>query len=54
MTYERMISGLPGASTTFKRSIQITLDELIGIHIYLDDLIIYVKGFLITSEFKKL
>jgi hypothetical protein len=54
VTYERMLSGVPDASTTFKRPIQITLDELIGIHIYLDDLIIYVKGMLITSEFQVL
>jgi hypothetical protein len=51
MTYERMLSD---ASTTFKRPIQITLDELISIHIYLDDLIIYVKGLLVTSEFQVL
>jgi hypothetical protein len=54
VTYEHMLSGLPDASTTFKRPIQITLDELISIHIYLDDLIIYVKGLLITSKFQKL
>jgi hypothetical protein len=51
MNYERMLSD---ASTTFKRPIQITLDELISIHIYLDDLIIYVKGMLVTSEFQVL
>jgi hypothetical protein len=45
MTYERMLSD---ASTTFKRPIQINLDELINIHIYIDDLIIYVKGLLVT------
>jgi hypothetical protein len=54
MTYERMPSGLSDASTTFKIPIQITLDELINIHIYLDDLIVYVKGILITSEFQVL
>jgi hypothetical protein len=54
VTYERMLSGLPDASTTFKIPIQITPDELISIHIYLDDLIIYVKGLLITSKFQKL
>jgi hypothetical protein len=54
VTYERMISRLPDASTTFTRPIQINLDELISIHIYLDDLIIYVKGLLITSGFQKL
>ena len=54
MTYERILSGLLDASTTFKRPIQITLGELISIHIYLDDLIIYVKGLLIASEFQVL
>jgi hypothetical protein len=42
------------SSTTFKIPIQITLDELISIHIYLDDLIIYVNGLLVTSEFQVL
>jgi hypothetical protein len=54
MTYECMLSGLPDESTIFKRPMQITLDELINIHIYLDDLIAYVKGLLITSKFQKL
>jgi hypothetical protein len=54
VTYERVLSGLPDASTTFKRPIQITPDELINIHIYIDDLIVYVKGLLITSKFQKL
>jgi hypothetical protein len=56
VTYERMLYGLPNASTTFKRPLQITLDELIGevIHIYLDDLIMYVKGMLITPDFQVL
>jgi ribonuclease HI len=56
MTYECTLSGLPDASTTFKRPMHITLDKLIDevIHIYLDDLIVYVKGLLITSEFQVL
>jgi hypothetical protein len=54
VNYESMISGLPNASTTFKRPIQINLGELIGVHIYLDDIIIYIKGLLITSEFQVL
>jgi hypothetical protein len=45
-----MLPVLIDASTTFKIPIQMTLGELINIHIYLDDLIIYVKGLLITSE----
>jgi hypothetical protein len=40
MTYKCMLYGLPDASTSFKIPIQITLDELISIHIYLDDLIV--------------
>jgi hypothetical protein len=54
VTYERIIFGLPNSSTTFKRPIQITLDELISIYIYPDDLILYIKGLLITSEFQAL
>jgi hypothetical protein len=54
MTYKCLLSGLPNASTTFKRPIRTTLDELISIHIYLDDLIVYVKGMIITSEFQVL
>jgi hypothetical protein len=56
MTYEHMLSGLPDASTIFKRPIQITLDDLIKkiIHVYLDDLIIYSKGLLIASKFQVL
>jgi hypothetical protein len=54
VTYERMLSSLPDTSTTFKILMQITIDELINIHIYLDDLIIYVKGLLLTSELQVL
>jgi hypothetical protein len=54
MTYKRMLSGLLDASTAFKRPIQTTLDELIRIHMYIDNLIIYVKGLIITSEFQVL
>jgi hypothetical protein len=51
-----MPSGLSDASTTFKIPMQITLDDLIGevIHIYLDDLIVYVKGLSIVSKFQEL
>jgi hypothetical protein len=54
MTYKCLLSGLPDANIAFKRPIQTTLDELIIIHIYLDDLIVYVKGMIITSEFQVL
>ena len=49
MTYKCLLFDLPNASTAFKISIQTTLDELISIHIYLDDLIVHVKGLIITS-----
>jgi hypothetical protein len=54
VTYKCLFSALHDASTTFKRPIHTTLDELISIHIYLDDLIIYVKGVIISSEFQVL
>jgi hypothetical protein len=56
LTYERMPSGLSDASTTFKRPMQITFDDLIDkiIHIYLDDLIMYFKGLSIVSKFQEL
>jgi hypothetical protein len=54
MAYKFLFSGLFDASTAFKRPIHTTLDELKNIHIYLDDLIIYIKGITITSEFQVL
>jgi hypothetical protein len=54
MTYEFLFSGLPDACTTFKRPIHTTLDELISIHVYLDDLIVYFKGLIITLELQGL
>ena len=54
MTYKCLLSSLPDASIAFKRPIWTTLDEFISIHIYLDDLIVHVKGLIITSEFQVL
>jgi hypothetical protein len=44
--YERMPFGLSNVGDTFKRAMQIDLDDLIGkfIHIYLDDLTVYSKN----------
>jgi hypothetical protein len=44
------------ASTTFKKPMQITLDDLIGkvIHVYIGDLIVYFKGLSIVSKFQEL
>jgi hypothetical protein len=38
----------------FKRPMHMTLDELVSLHLYLDDLIVCVKGLIITSEFQVL
>jgi hypothetical protein len=56
LTYERMPSGLSNVSTTFKRHMQITFDDLIGkiIHVCLDDLMVYFKGLPIVSKFQEL
>jgi hypothetical protein len=54
MSYKCLPSGLLDASTTFKRPIHTTFDELVSLHAYLDDLIMCVKGMIITSEFQVL
>ena len=37
--------------TSFKKPIHTTFNELVNLHAYLDDLIMCVKGLIITSEF---
>jgi hypothetical protein len=54
MYYKCLPPGLPDAGTTFQGTIHTTLDELISIHIYLDNIIICVKRMIITSEFQVL
>jgi hypothetical protein len=54
MSYDCLPSGLFDASTTFKRPIHTTFDELVSLHAYLDYLIICVKGLIITPEFQVL
>jgi hypothetical protein len=51
MSYKRLLSGLLDASTSFIRPIHTTFNELVRLHIYLDDLIMCIKGLIITSEF---
>jgi len=41
-------------STAFRRPVHTTFDELVSLHIYLDDLIVCVKGLIITSELQVL
>jgi len=54
MTYKYLFFGLPDTSIAFKRPIHTTFDELVNIHLYLDDLIVYVKQLIITSGFQVL
>jgi hypothetical protein len=56
LTYKCIPSGLSDASVTFKIPMQVTFDYLIDkiIHIYLDDLIVYVKRLSIVSKFQEL
>jgi hypothetical protein len=54
MTYKFLFSSLPDAIISFRRPIHTIFDELVSIHIYLDDLIVCVKGMIITSEFQVL
>jgi hypothetical protein len=54
MSYNCLPSGLFDASTTFKRPIHTTSNELVSLHAYLDDLIVCVKGLIITPEFQVL
>jgi hypothetical protein len=54
MSYRCLLSGLLDASISFKRPIHTTFDELVSLHIYLDDLIMCVKGMVIKSDFQEL
>jgi hypothetical protein len=54
MSYNCLPSGLFDASTTLKRPIHTTFNELVSLHAYLDDLIVCVKGMIITPEFQVL
>jgi hypothetical protein len=52
MSYNCLISDLLDASIVFKGPIHTTFDELFNLRIYLDDLIVCVKGLIITLEFQ--
>jgi hypothetical protein len=54
MPYQCLLSSLLDASTTFRRPVHTTFDELVSLHLYLDDLIVCIKGLIITSEFQVL
>jgi hypothetical protein len=54
MPYKCLPFGLFDASTTLERPIHTTFNELVSLHDYLDDLIMCVKGLMITLEFQVL
>jgi hypothetical protein len=54
MSYNFLPSGLFDVSTAFNRTIHTTLDELVSLHAYLDDLIMCIKRMIITLEFQVL
>jgi hypothetical protein len=54
MPYKCLPFGLFDASIAFKGTIHTTFNELVSLHAYLDDLIMCVKGMIITSEFQVL
>jgi hypothetical protein len=54
MSYQCRLSSLFDMGTTFKSPMHATLDELVSLHLYLYDLIVCVKGLIITSYFQVL
>ena len=52
MLYKCRIFSVLDIGTAFKKPMHMTLDELISLHLYLDDLIVRVKGLMITSYFQ--
>jgi hypothetical protein len=54
MPYQHLLSRLLDTSTVFRRPVHTTFDEVVSLHLYLDDLIVCVKGIIITSEFRVL
>jgi len=54
MSYGCLPSGLFDSSIAFKRPIHMVFNELVSLHAYLDDLIVCVKGMIITPEFQVL
>jgi hypothetical protein len=52
MNYKCWIFSLLDTCTDFKKPMHMNLDELVSLHIYLDDLIMRVNGLMITSDFQ--
>jgi hypothetical protein len=52
MPYKCQLFSLLDTGTAFKKTMHMTLDELVSLHLYLDELIVCVKGMMITSDFQ--
>jgi hypothetical protein len=54
MYYQCLLSRILDTSIAFKRHMHTNIDELVSLHLYFDDLIVRVKGLIITPEFQVL
>jgi hypothetical protein len=52
MPYKCHLFSLLDIGIAFKKTMHMTLDELVSLHIYLDDLIVRDKGLMITPDFQ--
>jgi hypothetical protein len=52
MPYKCQFFSLLDTCTALKKTMHMTLDELVSLHLYIDDLIVHVKGLMITSDFQ--
>jgi hypothetical protein len=52
MPYKCQLFSLLDTGTAFTKTMHMTLDELVSLCLYLDDLIVCVKGLMITSDFQ--
>jgi hypothetical protein len=52
MPYKCQLFSLLDTGTDFKKTMHMTLDELVNLHLYLDEIIVRVKGMMITSCFQ--
>jgi hypothetical protein len=52
MPHKCQIFILLDTGTTLKKTMHMTLDELVSLHLYLDELMMSIKGMMITSYFQ--
>ena len=52
MPYKFHLFSLIDIGIAFKKTMHMTLDELVSLHLYLDELMMSIKGMMITSYFQ--